>query len=174
MDELKKAIREIPDFPKKGILFYDITTLLKDPIAFRKAVDALADRYDGDPPGCIVAIDARGFIFGAALAYKLGIGLGIVRKTGKLPYKTHKASYALEYGSDEVEMHVDAVDEGQRVLIVDDLLATGGTASATVDLIRAAGGDVVECCFVVELLFLNGRAKLAEKGVQTFSLVQYE
>lgn len=174
MEELKKVIREIPDFPKKGILFYDITTLLKDAKAFRKAVDALGDRYSSDPPDCVVTIDARGFIFGAALAYRLGTGLAIVRKAGKLPYETYKASYALEYGSDEIEMHVDAVDKGQRVLIVDDLLATGGTASATVDLVRAAEGRVIECCFVVELLFLGGRARLAEKGVQTFSLVQYD
>ena len=174
MEELKRVIREVPDFPKKGILFYDITTLLADPKAFRKTIDLLADRYGANPPDRILAIDARGFIFGAALAYKLGIGLGVVRKKGKLPYKTLEASYSLEYGDDKIEMHVDAVGAGQRALIIDDLLATGGTASATVDLVREAGGEVIECCFVVELLFLSGRDKLKEKGAETFALIQYD
>ena len=174
MEELKRVIREIPDFPKKGILFYDITTLLADPTAFRKTIDLLADRYGADPPDRILAIDARGFIFGAALAYKLGTGLGVVRKKGKLPYKTIEASYSLEYGEDKIEMHVDAVGQGQRALIIDDLLATGGTASATVELVREAGGEIIECCFVVELNFLNGRDKLKEKGVESFALIQYD
>ena len=172
MEELKKIIREIPDFPKKGILFYDITTLLRDPVSFSPAIDTLSRRYMDQRVDLVLAIDARGFLIGSAMAYKLGTGIILVRKKGKLPYRTKGASYYLEYGSDEVEMHEDAVEPGQRVLIVDDLLATGGTASAAVELVEGSGGEVVECCFLVELVFLNGRDKL--KGREVFSLLSYD
>ncbi|MGB9736497.1 MAG: adenine phosphoribosyltransferase [bacterium] len=170
--DLKKAIREIPDFPKKGILFYDITTLLKDPKAFQKTIDLFGNRYVDQKIDAILAIDARGFIIGSALAYKLGKGLILVRKTGKLPYKTVRASYKLEYGVDEVEMHKDSVKKGDRILIVDDLLATGGTASAAIELVKKSGGKVVECAFVIELLGLKGRERI--KPCPVFSLIQYK
>jgi len=172
MEDLRKTIREVPDFPKEGILFYDITTLLKDARAFQKTIDILGQRYMGGEIDQILAIDARGFIIGAAMAYKLGTGIVVVRKKGKLPYKTHRASYSLEYGEDEVEMHQDAIEDGQRVLIVDDLLATGGTARAAAELVERAGGQVVECCFLVELNFLDGRKLLEPRPV--FSLIQYD
>lgn len=172
MEELKKVIREVPDFPKQGILFYDITTLLSDASAFAFAIDRLYERYADKEIDLVLAIDARGFIFGSALAYKLGTGLILVRKAGKLPYKTKKASYTLEYGTDEVEMHEDSVGKGQKILIVDDLLATGGTASAAVELVEKSEGEVVECSFLVELTFLKGRDRLA--GTNVFSLIQYD
>ncbi|HEY4716615.1 MAG TPA: adenine phosphoribosyltransferase [bacterium] len=171
MIDLKKIIREIPDYPKKGILFYDITTLLKDAKAFQKIVDILGNRYVDKKIDLIVGIDARGFIIGAALAYKLGKGLVLVRKKGKLPYKTIRASYQLEYGADEIEMHQDAVTKGQSVIIVDDLLATGGTAAATVELVEKSGGKVKECVFIIELEGLKGRDKL--ESVPVFSLLKY-
>jgi len=169
--DLRKAVREIPDFPKKGILFYDITTLLKDAKAFQRTIDILGNRYIDKDIDTILAIDARGFIIGSALAYKLGKGIVLVRKTGKLPYKTVKTSYRLEYGVDKIEMHKDAVSKGNNVLIIDDLLATGGTASAAIQLVKKSGGKVVECAFVIELLGLNGRKKL--KPCPVFSLIQY-
>lgn len=169
--DLKNAIREIPDFPKKGILFYDITTLLKDARAFQRTIDILGNRYIDKGIDIILAIDARGFIIGSALAYKLGKGIVLVRKKGKLPYRTVKASYQLEYGVDEIEMHKDAVSKGDRVLIVDDLLATGGTASAAIQLVKKSGGKVVECAFVIELLGLKGRNRI--KPCPAFSLIQY-
>ena len=169
--DLKNAIREIPDFPKKGILFYDITTLLKDARAFQRTIDILGNRYIDKGIDIILAIDARGFIIGSALAYKLGKGIVLVRKKGKLPYRTVKASYQLEYGVDEIEMHKDAVSKGDRVLIVDDLLATGGTASATIQLVKKSGGQAVECAFVIELLGLKGRNRI--KPCPAFSLIQY-
>ena len=172
MEELRKVIREVPDFPKKGILFYDITTLLRDAVSFQRTIDVLGHRYIGKKLDAILAIDARGFIIGSALAYKLGLGLILVRKVGKLPYKTIKASYSLEYGVDEVEMHRDSVSKGERVLIVDDLLATGGTASAAVRLVQDSGGIIEECCFLVELESLKGREKL--KPHQVFSLIKYQ
>ena len=171
MEELRRVIREVPDFPKKGILFYDITTLLRDAVSFQRAIDILGHRYIGKRLDAILAIDARGFVIGAALAYKLGLGLILVRKVGKLPYKTIKASYSLEYGIDEVEMHKDSVSKAERVLIVDDLLATGGTASAAVKLVEDSGGIVEECCFLVELESLKGRDKL--KPHRIFSLIKY-
>src|SRR3970282_2707957 len=149
---LKKIIRDIPDFPKKGILFKDITTLLKDPVSFQRAVDLLSHRYVGKGIEVVVGIEARGFVIGAALAYKLGAGVVLVRKPGKLPYKTHKVSYSLEYGKDTLEIHQDAIKKGQRVIIADDLLATGGTARAVVDLVNKAGGKLIECAFWVELV----------------------
>jgi adenine phosphoribosyltransferase len=171
MEELKKVIREVPDFPKEGILFYDITTLLKDGPALAKTVDALCGRYEGEQIDAVVAIEARGYIFGPAIAYRLGAGFVPVRKPGKLPAKTIQETYELEYGTDTIEMHEDAVQKGQKILIVDDLLATGGTAAAACRLVENAGGQVVECCFVIELSFLNGREKLGSRKV--FSLLQY-
>ena len=173
MDEfdLKKAIREIPDFPKKGILFYDITTLLMDAKSFQRTIDILGNRYMDRDITRILAIDARGFIIGAALAYKLGKGVVLARKKGKLPYKTVRVQYKLENGVAEVEMHEDAVGKGDNVLIVDDLLATGGTAQAAVQLVTKSGGKVAECAFVIELLGLKGRDRL--KPYPVFSLMQY-
>jgi adenine phosphoribosyltransferase len=171
MDDLKARIRNVPDFPKPGILFYDITTLLQDPAGFKAAVDALAAPFASAPIDAVVAVESRGFIFGAALADRLGKGFVPVRKVGKLPWKTERVTYDLEYGSDSLEMHADAVEPGQRVLIVDDLLATGGTAKAAADLVRRLGGTVHAMAFLVELTFLNGRQKLA--GENVVSVLQY-
>ncbi|HAG51611.1 MAG: adenine phosphoribosyltransferase [Deltaproteobacteria bacterium GWC2_42_51] len=170
-ESLKKIIRDVPDFPKKGILFKDITTLLKDPASFQKTVDLMAHRYIGKHIDVVVGIEARGFIVGAALAYKLGAGVILVRKPGKLPHKTHKASYKLEYGEDSLEVHQDAINPGQKVLIADDVLATGGTVSAVIHLIEKMGGHIIECAFLSELEALNGREKL--KGYPTFSLIKF-
>ena len=153
---LKKKVRDIPDFPKPGILFRDITPLLLDPKALHAAVAAMAEPFRARGVERLLAIESRGFLFGAPLAQLLGVGLGLVRKKGKLPYDTHEARYELEYGVDAVEMHVDAVAEGQRVLIVDDLIATGGTAAAAVQLARQAGAEVVGCSFLIELEALGG------------------
>lgn len=172
MEDLKKKIREVPDFPKPGILFYDITTLLKDGRAFGQAVDALCDRYKDASLDGILAIEARGYILGSVMAYRLGTGFLPVRKPGKLPARTIQETYSLEYGTDTIEMHADAVEKGQKILVVDDLLATGGTATAACNLVEKAGGEVVECCFLVELTFLNGREKLAGRPV--FSLLAYD
>lgn len=171
MEHLKQKIRNVPDFPKPGILFYDITTLLRDPVGFREAVDAVEAPYKGRPIDLVVGVESRGFILGAALADRLGAGFVPVRKVGKLPSTTVKVTYDLEYGSDSLEMHDDAIAAGQRVLVVDDLLATGGTARATVDLVRRLGGQVAGVAFLVELTFLGGRAKLA--GEDVFSAIQY-
>jgi adenine phosphoribosyltransferase len=168
---LKKIIREIPDYPKKGILFYDITTLLQDARAFQMTIDTIASRYVGKRFDSIVCIDSRGFIIGSALAYKLCKGLVLVRKKGKLPYRTIRASYQLEYGTDEIEVHEDAVKKGQKVIIVDDLLATGGTAGAAIQLVQKSGGIVKECAFIIELTELRGREKLSP--VPVFSLLKY-
>jgi len=172
MEDLKRLIREVPDFPKPGILFYDITTLLKDAQGFRKAVDALAEAVQGQQFDLVAGIEARGFIFASALAYQLGKGMIPVRKPGKLPAATAREEYALEYGTDAVEIHKDAVGPGTRVLIVDDLLATGGTARATARLVESLGGKVAGIAFVIELDFLKGREKLA--GYPVFSLLHYE
>src|SRR5579863_6358786 len=161
MDELKSLIREIPDYPKPGILFYDITTLLKDPKGFHSMVDKLCGHYDGRKVDVVAGIEARGFIFGPALAYRLGAGFVPIRKPKKLPWKTASVTYQLEYGTDTLEVHQDAVHAGQRVLLCDDLLATGGTASAALDLVRQLGGEIAGAAFAVELNFLKGRAKLA-------------
>ncbi|OGQ45495.1 MAG: adenine phosphoribosyltransferase [Deltaproteobacteria bacterium RIFCSPLOWO2_02_FULL_46_8] len=169
-EQLKKAIRDVPDFPKKGILFKDITTLCKDPASFQRMVDLLGHRYIGKGVDVVVGIEARGFIIGAALAYKLGAGVILVRKPGKLPHKTHKASYSLEYGSDTLEIHQDAIVPGQKVVIADDLLATGGTAKAVVDLVKKMKGKVLECAFIIELEDLKGRDQL---GVPVFSLLKF-
>src|SRR5882724_5444308 len=160
MNDLKKLIREIPDYPKPGILFYDITTVLKDKKGFRSMVDALCSHYAGAHVDAVVGIEARGFIFGPALAYSLNAGFVPVRKPKKLPGKTASVTYALEYGTDTLEIHDDAIVRGERVIICDDLLATGGTAAATAKLVRQLGGEVVGAAFAVELTFLNGRSKL--------------
>ena len=170
--ELKRLIREIPDFPKPGILFYDITTLLKDGPGLRSVIDGLSNHYRTSAADLVIGIEARGFIFAPALAYALGSGFVPVRKPKKLPAECLTVSYDLEYGSDSLEMHKDAVVAGSRVLIVDDLLATGGTAGAVARLVEQAGGKVVGVGFVVELTFLNGRSKLA--GYDVFSLLQYD
>jgi adenine phosphoribosyltransferase len=172
MEALKKAIREVPDFPKEGILFYDITTLLKDGKALASAMDALSERYKTNNIDAVLAIEARGYIFGVTLAYLLGTGFIPVRKPGKLPAETIQETYELEYGTDTIEMHADAVQKGQEILVVDDLLATGGTAAAACNLVEKAGGNVVECCFLIELSFLNGRGRLGSRKV--FSLLQYD
>jgi len=171
-DQLKKLIREVPDFPKKGILFYDITTLLKDKKGFNDMIDRLCGHYTGHTIDLVAGIEARGFIFAPALAYRLKAGFVPVRKPNKLPSKTAKVSYQLEYGTDTMEMHEDAVKKGQRVLLCDDLLATGGTAAAAVQLIRSLGGVVEGAAFAVELNFLQGRKKLP--GLDVFSLMQYD
>lgn len=172
MEELiKKWIRDIPDFPKPGIVFKDITPLLGNPDLFSKVVEVFAKRYQEKKVQAVVAIESRGFLFGAPLALRLGIPLVPVRKKGKLPFKTHEVSYNLEYGSATVEVHVDAIVQGHRVVVIDDLLATGGTAEAACKLIEKSGGEVVECAFVIELGFLHGRDRVAHAPVH--SLVQY-
>ena len=171
-EPLKELIREVPDFPKKGILFYDITTLLKDKLGFATLIDALAEHYLNKDIDLVLGMEARGFIFGPALAYRLNAGFVPVRKPGKLPAATASLSYDLEYGSNTLEIHKDAIQSGQRVIIVDDLLATGGTAGATVQLAKSLGADVSGVGFVVELDFLNGREKL--KGCDVFSLLHYD
>lgn len=173
MDNLKKLIREIPDYPKPGILFYDLTTLLADKEGFHSLVDQLCSHYNGKQKIDVVAgIEARGFIFAPALAYRLGAGFVPVRKPKKLPWKTASVSYQLEYGSDSLEIHQDAIKPGERVVICDDLLATGGTAAAAAQLVRNLGGEVAGAAFAVELNFLNGRAKLP--GIDAFSLIKYD
>src|ERR1700740_285429 len=172
MDDLKKLIREVPDYPKPGILFYDLTTLLKDKKGFQSLVDRLCQHYEGHQIDLVAGIEARGFIFAPALAYRLGAGFVPVRKPKKLPAKTAAISYALEYGTDTLEVHEDAIQKGDRVIICDDLLATGGTAAATAKLIQQLGGTVEGAAFAVELTFLNGRSKLPSLDV--FSLIQYD
>lgn len=160
---LKEIIRDVPDFPKPGIIFKDITPILTDKDAFKKVIDAFVERYKDQKISAVVGVESRGFVFGAPLAYKLGTGCVLIRKKGKLPYKTVEMSYDLEYGSATIEMHVDAVKKGDNVVVVDDLLATGGTAAATCELLKRQGANILECAFVVELAFLNGREKLSEK-----------
>ena len=169
--DYKSLIREVPDFPKPGILFYDITTLLKDAQAFRQILDELASKYRNQGISKIVGIESRGFILGSPLAYHLGTGFVPVRKPGKLPADTFEVKYNLEYGSTSLAIHRDAIQIGERVLIVDDLLATGGTAAATVHLIRQLGGEIVSLAFLVELQFLKGREKL--NGCDVHSMIQY-
>jgi adenine phosphoribosyltransferase len=164
-DELKAAVRDVPDFPIKGILFKDITPILRDARLFRIAVDSFADRHKDKKIDAIVGIDARGFIFAGAVAYKLGVGFVPVRKKGKLPYKTVVTSYTLEYGSETSEMHVDALKKGDNVIIVDDLLATGGTAMAAATLVQQLGASIAEIDFLIELSFLKGRERLKEHPV---------
>jgi adenine phosphoribosyltransferase len=171
MNELKAMIREVPDFPKPGINFYDITTLLKNPAGLRKTLDALKERYKGSQIDTVVGIEARGFFFAPAVAYALGAGFVPVRKPGKLPYRTKQMEYDLEYGTDKLEIHEDAIQPGQRVLIVDDVLATGGTARAVAELVGQSGGRLEGLSFVIELDFLKGRERLP--GHDIFSLLHY-
>ena len=171
IDDLKQKIRDIPDFPKKSIVFKDITPLLADGKAFRIAIDQIAAQFSDRNIDLVVGIEARGFIIAAALAYTLQAGTTLIRKPGKLPYRTHRASYALEYGLDALEVHQDAFLPGQRILMVDDLLATGGTISAAIELITRLGGNVVGVAFLVELSFLEGRTRL--KDYEVFSLIQF-
>jgi adenine phosphoribosyltransferase len=171
MDLLKTRIRHVPDFPKPGILFYDVTTLLRDPQGFRLSIDSLAEPYHDRGISLVVGIESRGFILGAAVADRIGAGFVPVRKVGKLPHTKIRVSYDLEYGTDSLEMHSDAIEKGQKVLVVDDLLATGGTARATVDLVRQLGGDVHAVTVLIELVELNGRAKLEGENVR--AVLQY-
>jgi adenine phosphoribosyltransferase len=170
-DQLKKKIRHIPDFPKRGILFYDITTLLRDPAGFHAVVDSLAAPFHGKGIDLVVGVESRGFIVGAAVADRIGAGFSPVRKVGKLPHKTVRVTYDLEYGTDSLEIHDDAVNRGQNVLVVDDLLATGGTARATLDLVTGLGGKVHAFAFLIELAGLSGRERL--KGQTIHSVLTY-
>ena len=169
--DLKQHIRSVPDFPKKGILFYDITTLLRQPEGFAAAIERLSAPYAGTGIDVVVGIESRGFILGAAVAQRIGAGFIPIRKPGKLPSKVAKETYDLEYGKDALELHVDAVDKGQQVLIVDDVLATGGTAAAAARLVRSLGGELQALAFLIELTFLNGKAKLP--GETLFSVLEY-
>ena len=171
-DQLKHLIREVPDFPKKGIRFYDITTLLKDKTGFATLIDKFSEHYIAQDVDLVLGMEARGFIFAPALAYRLNAGFVPVRKPGKLPAETVKYDYALEYGTNSLEIHKDAIQKGQRVLIVDDLLATGGTAEATANLAASLGAEIVGLGFVVELEFLKGREKL--RGYEVMSLLRYD
>ena len=170
-EDLRAWIREVPDFPKPGILFYDITTMLKDPAAYRESIDLLTAPYRDRTVDIVVGMESRGFIFSAPMAYQLKAGFVPVRKLGKLPAETVSVEYALEYGTNTLEVHKDAIVSGQKVLIVDDLLATGGTVNGTIELVRRLGGDVVGLAFLVELLFLKGRDKL--RGHEIHSVIQY-
>lgn len=172
IDKLKSAIRDIPDFPKKGVVFKDITPILADPQLFKMAVDVLSERHIGKEIKAVAAVDARGFIFGAAVALKLDTGFIPIRKKGKLPFTTIDESYDLEYGSSTLSIHVDALNKGDSVLVVDDLLATGGTAAAATRLIDRLGGKIVEIEFLIELMFLKGREKLT--GYPMFSAIQFD
>jgi adenine phosphoribosyltransferase len=171
MTDFKSIIREIPDFPKPGILFYDLTTLMKNAAGFAAAIDQLAEPFQTKAIDIVLGIEARGFIFASTLAYKLGAGFVPVRKTGKLPAATHRASYDLEYGKDTLEIHQDAIQPGSNVLIADDLMATGGTAAAVAAMVKQMGGNLVGLAFLVELEFLHGRDKL--QGMDIFSLIKY-
>ncbi len=171
LEALRARIRDIPDFPKPGILFRDLTPLIGHGPSFKDVIRLLAEKVDGRRPDLVVAVESRGFIFGAAVAAELGVGLAPVRKPGKLPFRTHGKTYALEYGSDTLEMHTDAVERGARVVVIDDLLATGGTAAAAVDLVREQGGHLAGVAVVVELAFLRGRERL--EGTAVDSLISY-
>jgi adenine phosphoribosyltransferase len=168
VERLRAAVRDVPDFPKKGITFKDITPVLSDPALFRASIDLFLERCRGKEINKIVGIDARGFVFGSAVAYELGVGFVPIRKRGKLPYKTEIAKYSLEYGEAEMEMHTDAVTKGERVVLMDDLLATGGTSAAAAVLIRNAGADLLEAQFLIELEFLEGRKRLEPTPVTSF------
>jgi adenine phosphoribosyltransferase len=171
---IKSYIRTVPHYPKQGVMFRDITTLLKDPKGFKLTINDLTSRYQGQPIDVVAGIEARGFILGAALAFQLGLGFIPLRKRGKLPAQTIGQDYSLEYGTDRIEIHVDALLPGQKVLLVDDLLATGGTARAACKLIQLAGGEVKECCFVIDLPDLGGKTLLEQSGYKVFSLCEFE
>ncbi len=173
MDELKKIIREIPDYPKPGILFYDITTLLKNADAFKKVIDLMTERYRDKGINKVLGIDSRGFIFAPCVAYNLGVGFVPVRKKGKLPAATISVDYDLEYGSNTIEIHKDSLEPGEKVVIIDDLIATGGTAAATARLVQDLGAELVEMAFMIELSFLNGRDSLP-KNTEVFSVLKYD
>jgi adenine phosphoribosyltransferase len=174
MQSIKSKIRSIPDYPKKGIIFRDITTLLQDPRGFRKAVDELVQAHAGVRIDKVAGIEARGFILGGAVAHQLSVGFIPIRKKGKLPHQTIGQEYDLEYGTDTVEIHVDAVEEGENILLIDDLIATGGTAEAAIKLIQRAGGEVIGCSFVIDLPELGGRRKLEELGIKVLALCEFE
>ena len=171
---IKSKIRTIKNYPIKGVMFRDITTLLKDPEGLRDSINQLVDRYKDLNIDKIVAIESRGFIIGAPLAYLLNVGLVLIRKPGKLPSETIDQDYKLEYGTDRIEVHVDAIEEGEKVLIVDDLIATGGTAEAAVRLVQKMKGDIVECCFIIDLPDIGGRARLEDLGQKVFTLCEFE
>jgi adenine phosphoribosyltransferase len=171
---LKSRIRTVPDYPKQGVMYRDITTLLKDSVSFRATINELVNRYTGAKIDKVVAVEARGFIIGAALSFQLGVGFVPIRKKGKLPAETIGHDYELEYGTDRIEMHVDAVSKGDCVLLVDDLVATGGTAEAACKLIESIGGKIIECCFVIDLPDLGGRKRLEENGQKVFALCEFE
>jgi len=171
---VKSRIRTIPNYPKQGIMFRDITTLLKDPVGLRIMIDEMVHRYTDKHIDKVAGIEARGFIIGSALAYQLGVGFIPIRKQGKLPAKTMGHDYDLEYGSDRVEIHVDAIAKGEKILLVDDLIATGGTALAAANLIEALGGSVLECCFAIDLPDIGGCEKLKSQGHKVFSLCAFE
>jgi adenine phosphoribosyltransferase len=174
MMPIKSRIRTVPHYPVQGVMFRDITTLLKDPVGFKVTINEFVTRYAGVKIDLVAGIEARGFIVGAALAYQLGLGFVPIRKKGKLPAETVGHDYELEYGTDRVEMHVDAMSQGERVLLVDDLIATGGTADAACKLIESMGGKIVECCFVIDLPDLGGRARLEKHGHKVFALCEFE
>lgn len=171
---IKSRIRTIPHYPKQGVMYRDITTLLKDPVGFRATINELVNRYTGTKIDMVAAVEARGFIIGAALAFQLGVGFVPIRKKGKLPAETIGHDYDLEYGTDRIEMHVDAVSKGDCVLLVDDLIATGGTAEAACKLVESMGGKIVECCFVVDLPDLGGCKRLEKNGQKVFALCEFE
>ncbi len=168
IDKLRTGVRDVPDFPKKGIVFKDITPILKDGALFRASIDVFLDQCRGRKIDKIVGIDARGFVFGSAVAYELGVGFVPLRKKGRLPYKTESAKYSLEYGEAEMELHIDAITEGEQVILIDDLLATGGTSASAAALIKKVGGELVEAIFLIELEFLHGRDKLTPTPVVSF------
>lgn len=170
---IKSRIRTVPHYPKQGVMFRDITTLLKDPIGFRVTISELVSRYAGSKVDKVAAIESRGFIIGAPLAFELGVGFVPIRKRGKLPAPTVGHDYELEYGTDRIEIHVDAIEKGDRVLLVDDLIATGGTAEAAVKLIESMGGTIIECCFVIDLPELGGTGRLIAHGKKVFSLCEF-
>jgi adenine phosphoribosyltransferase len=171
---LKTLIRTIPHYPHQGIMFRDITTLLKDPVGLRSTIEQIAKRYKGQPITKVVGIESRGFIIGAPVAYVLGVGFVPIRKKGKLPAETIGHDYELEYGADRIEIHTDAISPGERVLLVDDLIATGGTAEAAVALIRKMGAEVHECCFIIDLPDVGGRKRLEKLGLKVFALCEFE
>jgi adenine phosphoribosyltransferase len=168
IEKLRAAVRDVPDFPKKGITFKDITPILKDGALFRASIDVFLEQCRGKNINKIVGIDARGFLFGSAVAYELGIGFVPLRKKGRLPYKTESAAYTLEYGEAEMELHIDAIVPGERIVLIDDLLATGGTSASAVTLIKKVGGELIEAIFLIELEFLRGREKLVPTPVSSF------